>query len=440
MPPTNLSLLVICGLAAAAFSQEPASVAPEPAALIRGSLASRYWLRWTGDDTDHDLYETLSLDIGDAKRHPVTGYFLGRLSFDLDGGEAPSSPFYSLADTYDHSSNGRVYDAYADLHTLAAFSRLRAGRQTIQDTPEVAFFDGILAETAPIGGAALQLGAYGGVPTHLYESSSDGDWIAGAYGLARPWTGARLRLEWMHLEDEALLGGFEDDLVAAGYWQTVAERLQLEAQYSQIEDDARDARARAAWSDIGSALALQASYYQLLRTQSARALELDPFFGSLQEYFPFWQLGLLGSKALGEHFDLQVSADFRRVRDNADIGEFNRDYERWYATAIVHDVLLEGLAVSLTADVWRSDGQDVESWGADITQTIAERWAASAGTYYSLYKYDLFQSAERDDVRTWYLKLARKRAGAVTFDVAYELEDNDFDDYHSLRLGMTWRF
>jgi hypothetical protein len=441
-----LQLLLACGLVGAVAAQEPASVpaASLPAAkespLIRGSLASRYWLRWNANDHDHDLYETLSLDVGDPERHAVTGYFLGRLSFDLDGGEDPSSPYYSLADTYDHSINGYVYDAYADFHTLAPFARFRAGRQTIYETPEVAFLDGLSLESVPFGGGAFQIGGYAGVSTHLYESSPNGDWTFGVYLQSRPWAGGRLRLDWMHLEDEAQLGEYQDDLWSLAWWQTLAESLQLEAQYSVVEGDSRDVRARAGWTQLESELVLQASYYQLLHTQKDRALELDPFYDTLQEYYPFSQLGLLASKGIWEHFDVQLGADVRRVRDSADIGEFNRDYERWYVTGILHDVLVKGLAVSGTGDIWHSDEQDVESWGADVTQAIADRWSASIGTYYSLYKYDLYQNAERDNVRTYYVKLARKQAGAVTLDASYELEDNDFDDYHFLRLGMTWRF
>jgi outer membrane receptor for Fe3+-dicitrate len=57
-----------------------------------------------------------------------------------------------------------------------------------------------------------------------------------------------------------------------------------------------------------------------------------------------------------------------------------------------------------------------------------------------MYKYDLFQNRELDDVRTWYLKVAWNRATSTTFDVRYEYEDDSSAEYHSVRLGMTWRF
>ena len=43
-------------------------------------------------------------------------------------------------------------------------------------------------------------------------------------------------------------------------------------------------------------------------------------------------------------------------------------------------------------------------------------------------------------MRTWYLKVAWRRTTSTTFDLRYEFEDDSADEYHSLRLGATWRF
>lgn len=427
----------------AARSQESAASRPGATRkdrFVRGHLSSRYWLRWTSDETDQDLYETLALDLGDPERHPVTGHFLGRLSWDMDGRDPGSGQFSGLADTYRHSVNGHVYDAHADLHRVPGLALLRAGRQMVQETPEVAFFDGLLLESDPVGGAELQFGVYGGASTHLFESSPDEDWTAGVYAQVRPWRGGRVRLDWMHLEDETLLGRHDDDLFAAGLWQTIGERLQLETQYSRIEDRDRDVRVRAAYVDAGSDLLLESTYYQLLRTQRDLVLELDPFLNSLLEYFPYWQVGVLASKGMWEHLRLQAGVDVRRVTDRDDIGQFNRDYERYFATAGVHDLPIEGLALNVTADWWRSDDQDVRSWSVDLSQKVRDRLTATLGTYYSLYKFDLFLARERDHVRTYYGTLRYDPRKCFTLDCRYELEDNDLDQYQQLRMVATWRF
>lgn len=103
------------------------------------------------------------------------------------------------------------------------------------------------------------------------------------------------------------------------------------------------------------------------------------------------------------------------------------------------DVGTAGLRRSGTIDFWDSDSQMVRSWGADATYQFSKS-SASIGTYYSLYKFDLFTNSERDHVRTYYMKLRHKFNDSVTLEGDYELEDNDYDQYQRLRLGVTWNF
>jgi hypothetical protein len=452
LPPWCVHILFFAVLTAAtpARGQDPGAAtspaaktqgqgeAKEPLPMFRGQLVSRYWLRWTGSDRDQDLYETLSLDIGDPEQHAVTGYLQGRLSIDLDGSTG-SQPFASLDDSHGHNPVGHLYYAYADLHRVDGFSLLRLGRQTIHDTPEVAFLDGVRAESATFGGMQAQIGAYGGVSTHLYESSISGDWMMGLYVQGRPWTGGRLRLDWMHLEDEALLGAHNDDLYAAGVWQT-AGAFELEGQYSRLESKDRDVRGRATFSDAETSVLLQLSYYQLLHPQQDLVLELDPFFSATQELFPYQQFGFLGSKGLWEQLDLRLGIDVRRVRDAADIGTYNHDYERYFGTVAVRDLFTKDLTVSLTGDLWASDMEDIRTWGADASYKANETIELSAGSYYSLYKFDLQLNSEIDHVRTYYGRLRCRASKSLTADLAVELEDNDLDRYYTLRMGATWKF
>lgn len=407
---------------------------------FHGRLTSRYYLRATGDSNDQDLYETLSFEAGDAKRDPVTVYFLGRLAADLDGKEKPGSPFVSLDDTFDHGVVPRVYDAYVDVHAVPSLSVLRAGRQLIAETPEVAYFDGVRAECAPLGATKAVFGAYGGLSTHLYESSARNDWTLGAYGQFRPWKESRLRVDWMHLEDQTLLGQHENQLFGAQFWQALGRSLRFDVQYTRLEDRDRDVRAHASWFQTDAGLTLDLSYFQLLRTRKELVLELDPFFNALHEERPYHQVGVLGSKTLGEHFVLEAGLDARRVRDRADVGEFNRDFTRGHGTARVDDLLLEGLSLGATADLWSSNGQQVHTWGFDAAQKFAKTWRAELGSYYSLYKFDLQLDRERDHVRTYYAKLRHDPSKALTFSLQYELEDNDLDTYHALRAEAVWRF
>jgi hypothetical protein len=431
----SLPAVVALALAACRATEGASDAGGAP---VHGSLVSRYQGRWTSGAHDNDLTEVLSVEVGDAKKDPVTGYVLAEGLADLDG--HGSSTFHSLADTYDSAVTARLYDAHADLHVSRTLETLRVGRQSIVETPEIAYFDGARAETVDLGEARIRVGAFGGVPVKLYTSSTAGDSMFGTFAQARPWTGGRLRADWMHVEDEGSFGPRQDDLLGIGASQNFGSNLRIEAQHTRLESESRDLRLRASYAAKDSDLVLQASWYRLMQTQKDFTVPFDPFYSTLYDLFPYAQVGFLASKSLGKHVDLQTGADLRRVSNDDDIGEFNRDFNRFFATTGIRGVLPAALDLSLTGEIWDSQESDFSTYGADLARAFGAAVDASIGTYYSLYKYDLFQNREIDDVRTWYLKVEWKRAASTTFDFRYEYEDDSSDEYHSLRLGMTWRF
>ena len=123
-----------------------------------------------------------------------------------------------------------------------------------------------------------------------------------------------------------------------------------------------------------------------------------------------------------------------------DVGEFNRDWERYYATATVNDLSTKGLALSLTVDRWDDDDRDTSSFGADLSYEAEKRWRAAIGSYYSLYKYEFLEFDERDDVRTYYVRAGYDVSADVDLDLLYEFEDDDQDTYNTLRVWTVWRF
>lgn len=423
--------------------QEPAKEAtPQastPAAgkpFLRGQLNSRLYTRWTSDERDLDLVEILSLDFGDEAKDRVTGHLMGRLAADLDGYDPT---FHSINDSYGDRVDGLLYDAYADVHRFAGLEVVRLGRQSLYDTPEYAFFDGARVESRKYGSAELMVGGYFGASTHLYESSPKGDLLGGAFVEGRPWASGRLRLDWMHMEDGALLGDNRNDLLGAGFWQRLCSHLDAEAHYTRLEGKDRDVSARAVFQAPAQSLLLQGTFYELLQPQGDLVLEADPFFNAVHELDPYHQWGVLGSKGFGEWLQLSAGADTRRVRDRSDVGPYNRDYARYYFTATLLRLPVEHLELAGTADFWNSDVQLVRTWGADARYHLDEL-KITAGTYYSLYKFDLFSAYERDHVRTWFGKLQHKLSPKVSADVGYEYETDDLDKYQTIRMGVTWRF
>jgi outer membrane receptor protein involved in Fe transport len=156
--------------------------------------------------------------------------------------------------------------------------------------------------------------------------------------------------------------------------------------------------------------------------------------------FPYRQFGLSTSAELSKRVVLDLAIDARRVDDSSDLGEFNRDWERYRATAVLRDVLAQHLDLSVSGDVWDGDDRDTTTWGVDLNYDTREQWKFSAGSYYSLYKYDLFQNSERDDVRTWYARADWKLTPKLSLELGYVYEDADQNQYNVVRGGAVWHF
>jgi hypothetical protein len=404
---------------------------------LHGSLTSSWRGRWGGDQHDNDLRELLALDYGDAERDAWTARFTGLLAGDLDGdGEGL---FFELQDTLDGALDTQVYDAYVEGHDLGPLETVRLGRQSLWDTPVFVWFDGVTAQTEARGSDAWQLGAWGGRPVHAYESSS-GDVVGGLYAQASPWEAGRVRMDWMHLVDEESSGESSNDLLSLALWQGLGERLQVHGGYTHLDGESRDVTLRGTWTDAEQDLQIQASYYGLLEGQADLALELDPYFETLGALFPYDQARLMAAKRLNERIGLQAGVDLRRVHDSGDVGMFNRDFERFFGTVTLEDVLPAELVLALTGEVWDGNGSSIDTWGADLSRAFGEDFTGSVGSAFALYKSDLFATTESENVRTWYTRLRWRSSESTRWDLRYDAEDTDLDWFHMLRVAMTWHF
>ncbi len=409
---------------------------------IHGSLTSRYRYRTGGGGRDQDLYESLVIDAGDARKNGFTAHVMATLFADLDGRRDRDDQFVfpSLADTFNEPVQPLLYQAYVDIVDPPLVSELRVGRQFDYFTPEFAHFDGLRVASKPSGEKKLVGGAYGGVPVRLYEATSSGDSIYGLWGEAQPWKGGRVRLDWMHVEDDDRFGRNSNDLLGASLWQRLSERVRMDARYTRLEEQDRDLRLRGYWDDSEADFRVQASYYQLLETQQNFANEFDPFFSTLQSYFPFSQYRLQGSKGLSKITRLDAGVDLRQVEDSGDEGPFNRDFDREWVSFVLLDTPWTGLALTLTADFWNGDGRDIETWGVDATREFDGGYRWSLGSSYQLFRYDYFTAAERDNVRVWYLRMRKQFSRSGSVDLRYDYEDFDDDTFHVVLVGATWRF
>lgn len=421
-------------------SLEASSDAAHSGPAVHGDVRARYRYRAVDGEADHDLMTSILLDVGEAEVDPITAHLSGYATLDIDGVPTGDPPAFSdIADTYGSKLNGWLYEGYVDFHEAEDFDVIRVGRQDSQYTPVLVTFDGARLETRPLGDEKIKLETYGGVTAHFYEEDSDGDLVFGLAGSARPWEGGRARFDWMHLEDESLLGEHVNDLFALELWQRINRRLMLDGRASMLEGEARDMRLRGTYADPAQDVVVEADWTTLFNPQNDLVLELDPFTASLLALEPYDQARIQGSKGVGEDLILAAGVDLRRLKDGDDEGEFNREFDRLHATATSLDTFDSGLEVSLTGEIWDATGSNVNSWGADVSREW-EDLEGSLGTYYSLYKLDLVAGEERDNVRTYYAEVEWQQGRSTTLEARYELEHDEFDTYHLVLVGLRWGF
>ncbi len=433
--------------------EPPADIAPEPTlpdeALapdepkpsIDGFVNVRTRSRWADDydEDDHDVYGVTGVDIITGGADSWGAHLLLRGSWGLDS-QAPGSVFYGVQDTYTDQMDVRVYRAYVDAPVGDGLELARLGRMAIYNTPATAYFDGAQLETEATGPTRLVLGAYGGSSVHLSEGWPSDQFMGGLYARLRPWKDGQLRFDWMRLNDDDRYGIGENDLVSAGLTHRVGKDLRLEGEFSLLDGKGNDARLKGFWLWPEQDMTVRLSYYRLLEAQRNLAYELNPYYNILNTYFPYDQSQLVISKAFGERLELYAGLDTRRVEEEGDIGRFNRDFDRYYVTAAFPELLPMDTTLSITGDAWESPGDDAETWGLDLTSQVSEDMKVSLGSYYSLYKYYFDVNTEREDVRTFYTELRRSVSEETKLMLRYEFEDEEVDSFHSLWLGVTWRF
>ncbi|MBI3008699.1 MAG: hypothetical protein HYY56_04200 [Candidatus Omnitrophica bacterium] len=427
-------LIIICVLGVGL----EAATMPE----IHGYSRQEYRVRWSETQEDQDFYQYLSLNLGKEGKDKVTGSFFSRLSADIDGRQSGNSfyPFADITDTYQDNINGRIYQAYLDFNDVKYLSKLRLGRQYVYEG-ETVQFDGARLELKPYW-ENIDFSFYGGVPTHLYESSLSGDWILGTGIEGRPLDGTRLRLDYVYVEDDnATWGDHNDDLWVLSGWQRVMDNLNLNGKYSFLDKKERDASLRANLNYPDKDLSFQASYFRQLETLRDFSVEFSPFYPVAGEYFPFHQYDFSCRKGFGEKLGIEAGVSTRDLVEDTTETNFNHEYDRYFITISIYEFLLEDTEFSLTAEQWSSN-DDIRTLGFEAEKKFNKSVEVKAGSYYSLYKYDYYTSQERDDVRTAFFELELKpwKKKDVEWEIRYEAEDDDFDVYHTLKTGIKCNF
>jgi hypothetical protein len=418
---------------------DPQQPLPRWLTPLHGTVSVKFKNRWTGNQSDADLLQYLSLTCGDPARDAVTAAASARFSEDLDG-ERDASGFYafdSIDDTYHHGSTGRLYTAYLDLHRALPGMSVRAGRQVLDELPEAVPMDGALVRQTLL--ERLSLGAFGGVPVNLFESSTDGDAMFGGWLEARPWDRGWVRVEYLHLDDENVFGAFDDDLVGVVLEQGEGPCL-LTGRHTLLEGESRESvvRMTGGFAEAGLILDAQASY--LHERQQALSYPIDPYSVFLFELEPYLQGSLRASKAFGAAFSLDLSYTRRELAKDEDEGAYNHEFSRLTIAPRTSGWPLRSLSLALSGDLWNSSRDEFWTAGGDLAWQASPRLSLGAGTAYALYTIDAFTGEERERVRSVSVSLRWKWLTGSIFDARFSIEEGAEDRFRALEVGIRHAF
>lgn len=416
-----------------------AAAAEADAFPVHGSVQTRFRSRRTDGDRDQDLSVSTYLDFGDAKRNDVTGRFAGRAFADLDGVQADND-FNGLDETFDDRVNGYVFEAHADLHRRGDLEIMSLGRQPLLEAPVVLDFDGLRTETKKHGALRAWALGYVGLPVRYWESSRRGDLVYGTAFGCTPWSSMRTRFDWTHIEDETLTFDGQDDLLSLQWWQTIDDANRVSGKHTWLDGEARDLVLRhdGNWTDAD--VTSTVTYRELVTAQRSQVTDLDPFSPILLTYEPYRQVEALLTAALDERWTMTLGADARQLRDDADEGQFNREYSRVWIGPSVQRLFGEDLTASVQGEYWDATDGTFRTVSGDLRWRIAPTTTATFGSSYARYGYDTFDGLERDHVRDWYLRLQYRPNPSLRLDGGLEFQDNDQGRYLHLRAGATWTF
>ena len=408
-------------------------------ANVHGSVSVEYRYRSDKSNTDQDLYSWLDLRFGDENRDRLSATFFARATGDLDGQrkDRREYEFTSIEDKYDSSWNTRLYSAYLTYRPKdGPVAMGRFGRQYVYAV-ETFHVDGVYAESVVLEESTkLTANVYGGVPVHLYESSPSNDWMVGTAISAEPFRWTRATLDYVHVDDH-FEGTAHDDLSSLRVWQRATPWLSLYGQATYLHG-LRDAEARATASFEEQDLMVQASFFtQLKDTEEQFSTEFDPYYAVLYTLTKYDQYKLRAVKGFGDDILVEVGVD---VRDAEDSATYNRDVHRYYAMPTFVDPLWDDSEISLIAEAWSGDGDRVQTYGGELTQTLTEKIEASIGSEYSMYGYDSYRDRERNHVRSVFCELRWEITESLDMRMRYVHEEDDEERYDVATLGLTLAF
>ena len=405
---------------------------------LRGSTRALFRYRATGDESDTDLYQFVTLSYGDPDKDLVTAALIAQLGEDLDGNKNVRGyyPFGSIDDKYSSWAVSFLYTAYLDVRTASKDLSVRMGRQVLESYPEAVAMDGASFKYLPTPDLTLMV--LGGLPVNLFESSPSGDAM---YGAAAEWVpdpahGGRYRIEYLHIRDDNIYGLHKDDLIAVSLDEGLGD-FHVHARYRVIEGESRDLVARLTGSvpDAGFLFRLQGTY--VFHKVPSLSYPLDPYSSFMMDLQPYCDLIVSMSKSFGAVI-LDASFTSRKLVRNGRETTYNHEFDRVEIAPQIRPV--DELSLRFLADFWNSSDTDFWTVGGDLAWTVHPDIVLSAGSAYSLYSIDLFTGEERERVRTWSFGAKWKVSKASSIEARFLFEETTIGNFRTLEVGFRHVF
>jgi hypothetical protein len=434
--------------------EEPDEGAKKAAKKEEGwHIAGQYYLksrsRWSEEDSDWDLYNFFSLTMKDTKKNPKVKLHFDILGlWDLDGKPKAgvSDDFRDIYDTYDASFHGRAYSAYADIFKLYPETQVRIGRQSLYQNENLTF-DGGFVEHKLAGKLDARL--FYGVPVNDFDAHKGNDFVYGAGFTMKLEKNVWARLELMRSQDdrEAPLDTLTDDMLFLSGKYKPYKYLSLYGRFSWI-DSHIPGRGTVDRRHVLKALARIPRYRMLAKltavvqpvTLKEHTTEFSDFFAAMQEFKPYYQISGYLMKEFNDFVAGEIGCDIRELKDGDDEGALNREFVRPYVTVTLSDLLLKDGEFEMTFEYWDTIDHDILTLDASYTQKFGKKWKGAVGTSYEAYDYDNITLEEKENVRTYFLKLKYEVTKNASLRVKYSYMDDKYDSFSKLELALQLKF
>jgi hypothetical protein len=434
------------------FSPAP-SLSEEDDWSVSGLMRLQYKGRYLteGEGEDNKFFQTADLTITENKWNHFRFTFSGDLYQDLDGKSAPKTVdrTRTVRDTWDDDMGGFIYVAQAELYGFGVLEQARLGRQYVKHEIQTTHLDGI--------DCMLRLGSlerrvkpffYVGVPVLLYDDTSGYGEASEFGGGSDFFLGRWTRITYEHryteedIEDNSTVYGSYRNPGNSTYQQSaLAIRHNLHGQgygYGSlclINNKPRSVNT--AYSTLVDRVDLDvdATYlYQFERIEDmpTNAPLYTGMVGPIKPYHHFsldLQKGILKKDAW-----LSAGTQWRLLDSGEEASAFNHSYQRHYLGIVRDNFTRTGLRVSAQAEYWTVFDDDDEDSTLTFVGSVGyeerDAFRLSAGSSYSLFKYDYFMDKdEKQDVYTVYLNGRYYLRPKLYLDGRYDVDIYDIVEH-----------